>query len=567
MIRIQDDDGNYQQWNHKSIRKSAKMLRFILILLIIWTFIAVGWTVHLILLASSRKGNVIEYRYSRNLRPSELSYAKNFHSSRNFHSSSYARNLFKRSEQADSPYNLKYENLSFYTAIPYSPNSWENIKTFIGTFHQLKESQGKVPSLLIYTDMKLDPLQIEESLAWNKVIIEEVDNVNYYLKMLDNNLKLLNPNERELNVNGKVIPRVWIEPGYAFDPVALELRRADLLGEASDFKSAFEKGRSIIENAVNGCKKLVEKGEIVFRRSFCETQEGSSLTAAKDFGLMKMEKLTPGFSCHVDLKFESVENGAELVESVDFLELSQIDRFSEKKLAIGVATTSKGMKSANERHVLLDALIPSINATLTKKELKDFKIVILIGFDRGDIYFENGMWRNELKDEMIKILPSSVSLIFMRLKPLRRVAMTWNMIFAEVRKKVRFDYFYQVNDDLTMKTAGWLTKFSETLDSNGGLGVAGPSDSFNGFSCSLLTQSFVTEKHFEIFSGLLYPLQFRDWKSDRWLSFVYGRAGTFCWPSVKATNGAKETRYAACPYSEWKIVLEIGRELIKNAVV
>ena len=30
--------------------------------------------------------------------------------------------------------------------------------------------------------------------------------------------------------------------------------------------------------------------------------------------------------------------------------------------------------------------------------------------------------------------------------------MTWNMIFHFARKHVRFDYYYQVNDDLKMVT-------------------------------------------------------------------------------------------------------------------
>ena len=222
------------------------------------------------------------------------------------------------------------------------------------------------------------------------------------------------------------------------------------------------------------------------------------------------------------------------------------------------------MKSKKEKHVLLTALIPSINVTLTRKEISEFNIVIFIAFDRGDLYFEDERLRKGLQEEIKQSLPKEVSVIFMRLSPLKRVAMTWNMIFSLARKLAHFDYFYQVNDDLTMKTMGWLSKFSESLDEMGGIGVAGPSDSFNGFSCSLLTQAFVTEKHFQIFSGDFYPLSIRDWKSDRWLSFVYGKSRTLCWPEIEATNGAKGTRYAACPFMEWKVALESGQELVKG---
>jgi hypothetical protein len=147
---------------------------------------------------------------------------------------------------------------------------------------------------------------------------------------------------------------------------------------------------------------------------------------------------------------------------------------------------------------------------------------------------------------------------------LSRVAMTWNMIFAFARQLGKFDYFYQVNDDLTMKDSDWLSRFTSKIDSWNGIGVVGPSDSFNGFNCSLLTQSFVSERHFEFFGEMFYPLAFRDWKSDRWLSFVYGDNNTACWPEINATNGASGTRYEACPFPEWKIYLKQGQETISN---
>lgn len=510
MISISSND-EYLRWNQTFINESAKMIRLVLVLLIIWTFITIGWTVHLILEAASKKqdGRIVEYsgRYDR----------------------------YKRSEGSDG---WKYEELAFYTSVEVV--DWNRIKTFVGSFHQLRESQGKVPELIIYTSKPLEPLQAEESSSWNKVqiIAHNVSNIH---------------------------TRIWIADGYVFDPVALDLRRAELLSEAEPFKFAFTKGRRMIESLADECVDLVDKetGHVVFKTNCVIKEE----RFAHEFGLMKIEDVsTKGLSCHVDLKRDSIENGAELIDGVeDFGELEQIGRVNtEKKLVIGVPTTSKGMKSFEEKHVLLTALIPSLNATISATDLKEFKIVIMIGFDHGDLYFEDAKRRGDLKKMIKQVLSAEISVMFLRLKPLRRVAMTWNMIFSLARKHVRFDYFYQVNDDLTMQTGGWLNKFSAKLDENGGIGVAGPSDSFNGFACSLLTQSFVTNKHFEIFSGLMYPLAFRDWKSDRWLSFVYGRERTFCWEEVKGANGAKGTRYEACPFGQWKIELELGQEIIKR---
>lgn len=143
--------------------------------------------------------------------------------------------------------------------------------------------------------------------------------------------------------------------------------------------------------------------------------------------------------------------------------LSKLNQSKLKKLAIGVPTTSKGFIFKNEP-------LPSISFTLTKKEISEFQIVVFIAFEKGDLYFENETRRRELKTDVRTILPKA-KYFFMRLKPLQRIAMTWNMIFSYARKLVQFDYFYQVNDDLTLLTAGWLSKFRRYLDNNGGIGV------------------------------------------------------------------------------------------------
>lgn len=371
----------------------------------------------------------------------------------------------------------------------------------------------------------------------------------------------------------------------------MELRRAELLSEAEGFKFAFAKGRQVIEKIARECFDLIEEdGRVILKNNYCESDKTRKRRRAKEFGLMKINEEVMKKGCHVDLKRESIANGAELVldklsdklfgtSVYSTYNTSTSDTYTYntsdtsayntymKRIVIGVPTTSKGMKSFDETHVLLTTLIPSLKKTISSKDLKEFKIVLMIGFDRGDLYFEDLKRRNHLRSQIELILPSEISLIFLRLKPLKRVAMTWNMIFAFALKqevKVKFDYFYQVNDDLTLNSSGWISKFTSTLDENGGIGVVGPCDSFNGFSCSLLTQSFVTRRHFEIFSGLLYPLAFKDWKSDRWLSFVYKGSETLCWDSVKATNGGKGTRYAACPFLEWKVELELGRLAIEE---
>lgn len=504
----------FRQWNEKMIHESAKMIKLVLVLLIGWTFVTIGWIVHLIVLESTRP-SVAYLRFTRGEPDSVAVY---------------------RSDSEDIlDGRSSYENLNFYTIIDRveSEMDWKRIKMIIGGFHQLKSDSGLVPFLTIYLKKPLDDQKRLESLPWNKVDFKVISNSLYNRG-------------------------VWISSDFTFDPVALDLRKADLLGETENFKESFAKGRRLIEEIGNEkCLNLIDHSGVIVLKTPCDSVNVN--TRESDiYGLKRIEGASKAIECHVDLKGEILDSGAEFVDFTDVAYLREMEQSQKKKLAIAVPSTSKGM-SRGEKHVLLTTLVPSLNSTVLSSELKQFEIVLFIGFDEGDVYFEhaNSNLRRIIEGYGIKV-------IFLRLKPFKRVAMTWNMIFSFIRKQMRFDFYYQVNDDLKMDTPGWITRFSEALESVENIGVVGPSDNFNGFACSLLTQSFVNDRHFQIFNGSFYPLEFRDWKSDRWMSFVYGPKRTFCWEEVVANNGAKGTRYEACPFSEWKIYLEKGRlEVLK----
>lgn len=512
----------FRQWNQKMIHESAKMIKLVLVLLIGWTFITIGWIVHLIVLESSRPPEAY-LRFTRGEPDVPI-----------------------KAQIYPTPKPKLFEELAFYTTVDdlESEIDWKRIKMIIGGFHQLKSDSGLVPFLTIYTKKPLDAEKHLESLPWNKVEFKVIFDSSHFVKE----------------------GAIWMSSDFTFDPIALDLRKADLLDETEEFKEAFAKGRRLIEEIGNEeCLDLIDPvTRLIVLKTPCDSPSiKTSSLFSNVYGLMRIEKASKSIECHVDLKGDILANGAELVDFTDILELEKLgnrrDGGKKKLLAIAAPSTSKGM-TRGEKHVLLSTLVPSLNSTLTASELKQFEVVLFVGFDRGDEYFERrASWelRREIEEYGIKI-------IFLRLEPFRRVAMTWNMIFQFIRKHVRFDYYYQVNDDLKMITPGWITKFTEALESVGNIGVAGPSDNFNGFACSLLTQSFVADRHFQIFNGSFYPLEFRDWKSDRWLSFVYGPGRTFCWNQVEADNGAKGTRYAACPFSEWKIYLEKGQNCIKK---
>eukprot|EP01036_Dinobryon_divergens_P026144 gene26146-34756_t len=378
--------------------------------------------------------------------------------------------------------------------------NWRYITSLIGSLHQLKEGPQKVPYLVISLSAPLSSKQQEESSSWSRV-------------KFTSDLK---PDNKSIS----------IPSGYVFDAAGLEIRRAELISDPELIIKARALGRGRM-------KKLA----------------GENIKSL----LIPLEDSSPELKCHIDIRPNAVKYGAEAASDDDETLLKSLKDEKLPVVAIGAPTTSKGMRAGN-RTVLLRALLPSIQKTVSLYELTQFKMVIFIGFDKGDMLLDNKGYLEQLRKDAAKVLPKSVSIIFVRLKRFQRVAATWNMIFS-LALQYGVTWFYQVNDDLTLETSGWLTKFTSALLKVNGRGVAGPSDTFQDFRCSILTQAFVHRSHFDRF-GFLYPLEFCDWKSDRWLSFVYGDASTFCWRDIRAHNGAVGTRYTACPYNSWRVVLE-----------
>jgi hypothetical protein len=465
-------------------------------------------------------------------------------------SSQFSR-LHKRS--AEEP-GLAYDELVFLVAIPAEsdPNSAVNlVRTLVGGFHQLKAEPGRVPFVYIHDNGALPDEFSAETQAWSKVEVVR--------GKIEDTMHTL------LAGFGHVLE---IPVGYILEPVGLEIRRADLITDPELFREAYKLGRERIEQLGVA---LREHGRIevaakdgsgaAIKGELSGATKKSVVSLKLSVGLIAEEESSTDLPCHVDLKPEAVTDGAVPVDSIDRSELASLRDSRLPVVGLGVPTTSKGL-NWSEKHVLMRALLPSLAATLTRTELKRFKIAVLIGFDEGDLLFEDAGRRSQMRRQMAKLLPKQASIVFLRLRPLKRVALAWSMIFA-LAHRYNVTWLYQVNDDLTMETAGWLTAFTEQLGALDNLGVAGPSDSFNDFRCSLLTQSFVHRRHLDVF-GFFYPLEIRDWKSDRWMSFVYPSDRTFCWLDIKARNGAAGTRYAACPFWSWRVYLEREQAKLKS---
>ena len=82
------------------------------------------------------------------------------------------------------------------------------------------------------------------------------------------------------------------------------------------------------------------------------------------------------------------------------------------------------------------------------------------------------------------------------------------------------EYFYRVNDDSVLASAGWTNAFINTLASYNppNVGVVGPKHV--GGNEVILTYDFVHRTHVDVF-GFYYPRIFTDWFADDWVTGVY----------------------------------------------
>ena len=388
---------------------------------------------------------------------------------------------------------------------------------------------------------------------------------------------------------------IWINFDYIFDPRPSELQAALQSQDPVKILESYQHCREMADQVArvlkefgafithNPSKQVVvegyHKGHIAYESTLSKEIDcffGKKVENCKnttlmlrqikhgDMGFSKLNPkgMTP--SCQIDIKETPVFNNVIYKEVDDDLQpdhiKSRLADKSKKFLAFGFPTTFRGMVEGKE-HVFIRALLPSILKTVSQKEFEEFNIVIYIGFDHDDPVLDDYAHRSTIRKQAENLIGDKpIAIRMFRLPNTHRVAMLWSMLFVRAMRDGA-DYFYQVNDDLTLITPNWLTNFTATLDKNQGFGIVGPWDEFNELKCQVLTMSMVSRVHYDIF-GTYYPVEMKDWKTDRLLTWVYGKNYTTCSRDFIANNGAAPTRYAYCDFLAWRIILEKWQQKI-----
>lgn len=279
------------------------------------------------------------------------------------------------------------------------------------------------------------------------------------------------------------------------------------------------------------------------------------------FATSKDEELFKKAALRMKLNGDEIEMKRETMETKEIKSENKGEKEERKreKIAIMVPTKNDG-KTKAESSAIIRNFMRTFSKSLTKKDFENYIITIYIGFDQGDKLMDE---QQELMTRLLREPFGSNPIIFKYyiLPASKWLTFLWNALFLDALKDGN-DYFYQVNDDLSFHSSGWLNWFIKELKSMNNVGVVGPNDIPMWRDCRLLTQSFVHKTHYTI-HGTYFPMEIKDWYADNWIQDVYEKRAR-CKSKYQVSNGAVTTRYTVCDKPPWREAVLIGQEKIKK---
>ncbi|KAL0483262.1 coatomer subunit beta [Acrasis kona] len=239
-------------------------------------------------------------------------------------------------------------------------------------------------------------------------------------------------------------------------------------------------------------------------------------------------------------------------------------------VALGFPSTTKGNANPSVDTIpVFSVLVPSFLRSI-KKDDTEYKYSLYLAFDESDSFYnkpENQKAVLSKFKELAKGYPAKLIMV-QCVDSNGWVPFLWNVAFQHSIDDGA-DYFYQLNDDIRIETAGWTKVFVDAMRANkfmSDFGCTGPVDTNNAV---LLTQAFVSRTHYDIF-GFLYPYVFKNWFSDDWITEIYKHVDSNLretHPAMNVFNSqAFGTRYEVCDATgrqDLATELGYGKEKIK----
>jgi len=194
------------------------------------------------------------------------------------------------------------------------------------------------------------------------------------------------------------------------------------------------------------------------------------------------------------------------------------------KIALLIPSTSNGRNewiSAKDTYLYAHTM-RTFGITYDKEHTYRF----YIGIDRSDRIYD----KDAIKQYFTRFasILSNVSIEFIYMDDIAKGHLTvmWNRLFEKAYAD-GYDYFLQCGDDIAFETRGWVNDCIQTLLKSNGVGMTGPMNN----NSRILTQSFVSRKHMELF-GYYFPPEIINWCCDDWINIVYQKMNAF-YPLVK----------------------------------
>jgi hypothetical protein len=157
-------------------------------------------------------------------------------------------------------------------------------------------------------------------------------------------------------------------------------------------------------------------------------------------------------------------------------------------------------------------------------EQDNFSYTLFVGYDTGDVFFDNQTTLSSLEQWMKANVPFASLATRVIDNRQRKPGPVMNFLSREAYT-AGCDFMYRINDDTEFLTPKWTSKFVSALH-----GFTPPLRGVVGPTChegnaAILTHDFVHRSHLDVFPTH-YPPQLTDWWLDDWISFVYGGQNT-----------------------------------------
>jgi hypothetical protein len=190
---------------------------------------------------------------------------------------------------------------------------------------------------------------------------------------------------------------------------------------------------------------------------------------------------------------------------------------SNNNIGLLIPSTSNGRQWHNSEEAYLYNTIKSfINSTLLDQPIKYCNIYkFYIGIDQNDKILDTEGFRLDINKLIRPFENVHIEYVYMDGITKGHLTVMWNRLFTKALAD-GCDYFFQCGDDIDFKTNGWVDDCIYTLHINNNIGLTGPKNN----NPNILTQSFVSRKHYELF-GYYFPEEIINWYCDDWINEVY----------------------------------------------